>query len=108
MTALEYATVSDNGFTGTSTIELVQLNGLIGLDVSTNSLTGTLLTEMTLLRNLTGFSFHGNNFKGFVIEALCSDTKKEWDILEGDCLSDGSGQVEIDCDCCTADGSLCK
>jgi hypothetical protein len=75
----------------------------MSLDISVNALTGVVPTQLSQLIDLVQFSFYQNNFTGSVDAILCSETR-EWDILEADCSisGNGSGQVEIECSCCTA------
>jgi hypothetical protein len=100
MTALQFVDLSNNGLFGTMPKELVQWRDLMGLNVSANDFTGLLPTELGQLGNLTQFAFDRNNFSGSASDELCLDSR-QWDDLEGDCLADATGQVEIECSCCT-------
>lgn len=91
-----------NSLIGTIPTEFGRLGALMTLDISVNALTGVLPTELSQLSDLVQFSFYQNNFTGSVSNILCTESR-EWDILEGDCSVDGTtGQVEIECTCCTA------
>ncbi len=100
LTALEYLHILDNGFKGVVPSELGLLTNLVEFLASNNELIGSIPTEFAQLQKLENFTFYGNFLTGSVDSLLCTSTN-QLTVLNGDCLPNGDGSVEIECSCCT-------
>ncbi len=100
LTALTRLEMFGNKFTGSLPSELGLLTNLLLFSTQSNELTGTIPTELAQLQRLVIFTFDKNRLTGSDDSSLCTFTK-EWIVLEGDCLENEDGSLEITCSCCT-------
>jgi Leucine-rich repeat (LRR) protein len=101
-----------NDLTGTLPSELGGWTKLNNFWIGSNYLTGSIPTQLAQWTLLDTFSFSHNQFTGSVNHLFCINNETSWAFLQGDCLPNSKGQVEITCSCCTsccaAAGSYCK
>lgn len=92
--------IDHNALMATIPTELGLLTNLSTFWVDVNDRTGTIPSEFARLTKFESFTFEKNLLTGSANDALCSPNRL-WTTLEGDCLLDEDGQVEIECSCCT-------
>ena len=99
-TTLNFVAIGYYNLTGSIPTEFGLLTAFSMFGMEENRINGTLPTEFPQLKTLEYFRFEKNSLTGSVNDALCGSNG--WTFLQGDCLIDTAGRVEVECSCCSA------